>query len=162
MSSLLSTILLALLVAHGCVIPVTPDRWDFAVDGPQANALLCRPDGNGPFPVVVYSHGRATDLQAFERTQAGGLIGGPLCRRLAADGFLVFAPTRDFHYRDGPGNIPNNLTELLQAIDYVKSLPEVDSDRVAVLGDLRGGLWSGGDNPVTHSPSFFAFPLFFL
>jgi dienelactone hydrolase len=140
MSSLLPTIFLTLLVAQGCVVPSPQDRRGFVVDGEQANALLCRPEGKGPFPAVVYSHGRATDLQAFERARAGGLIGGPLCQRLAADGFLAFAPTRDFYWRDGPVNIPINLAELLQAIDYVMSLPDVDPDRVAVMGHSRGGL----------------------
>ena len=140
MSSLLPAILFALIVAQGCVVPSTPGLGDFAVDGPQANALLCRPVGKGPFSAVVYSHGRATDLQAIEKANAGGLIGGPLCQRLAADGFLAFVPTRDFYSRDGRENIPRNLAELLRAVDYVKSLPDVDPSRVAVMGHSRGGL----------------------
>jgi dienelactone hydrolase len=140
MSSLLPAILLALLVAQGCVIPSTRAHGGFIVDGEKANALLCRPEGKGPFPAVVYSHGRATDLQAIEKANAGELIGGPLCQRLAADGFLAFAPTRDFYWRDGPGNIPINLAELLQAVDYVKALADVDPSRVAVMGHSRGGL----------------------
>jgi dienelactone hydrolase len=83
---------------------------------------------------VVYSHGLGT------RFGAGELIGEALCRRLAADGFLAFVPTRDFYSRYGPENIPRNLGELLLAVDYVKSLPNVDSRRVAVMGHSRGGL----------------------
>jgi len=134
MSSLLPAILLALLVVQGCVIPSARDHGGFIVDGEKANALLCRPEGKGPFPAVVYSHGRATDLQA------GGLRGGPLCQKLATDGFLAFAPTRDFYSRAGRVNIPINLAELLQALDYVKALPDVDPSRVAVMGHSRGGL----------------------
>jgi dienelactone hydrolase len=135
-----TAILLALLVAEGCIIPSAREDRGFIVDGEQANAVLCRPEGKGPFPAVVYSHGRATDPQAFERAKSGGLIGGPLCRRLAADGFLAFAPTRDFYSRDGPENVPNNLDELLKAVDYVKSMPDVDPSRVAAMGHSRGGL----------------------
>jgi dienelactone hydrolase len=88
---------------------------------------------------VVFSHGRAIrELRAFET--AGELIGKHLCQRLASDGFLGFIPIRDFHRRDRPENIPYNLAELLQAVDYVKRLPEVDPTRVALMGHSRGSL----------------------
>jgi len=136
-----ATILVALFVAQGCITPSARDYEvkGFIVAGEQANAILCRPEGKGPFPAVIFSHGRAIrDLQAFETAEE--LIGKHLCQKLASDGFLAFIPIRDFYLRDGPENIPYNLAELLQAVDYVKSLPDVDPTRVALMGHSRGAL----------------------
>jgi dienelactone hydrolase len=140
-SSLLHIILLALAVSQACVATSARGYKDrgFILAGEQANAFLCRPDRAGPFPAVVFSHGRAIrELQAFE--SAEDLIGKHLCQRLASDGFLAFIPIREFYRRDGRENILYNLAELLQAVDYVKSLPEVDPNRVALMGHSRGGL----------------------
>jgi dienelactone hydrolase len=141
MSSHLPIILLALIVPQGCITPSAGNYKDndFILAGEQANAYLCRPDRAGPFPAVVFSHGRAIrELQAFE--SAEDLVGKHLCQRLASDGFLAFIPIREFYRRDGRENIPGNLAELLKAVDYIKSLPEVDPNRVALMGHSRGGL----------------------
>jgi dienelactone hydrolase len=88
---------------------------------------------------VIFSHGRAIrDPQPFETV--GELIGEHLCERLASEGFVAFVPIRDFDRRDGRENILYNLAELLEAIDYVKSIPDVDPNRVALMGHSRGGL----------------------
>jgi dienelactone hydrolase len=117
----------------------TPQYRNFVVTGEQPNAFLCRPEGKGPFPAVIFGHGRAIrDPRPFET--AGELIGKHLCQRLASDGFLAFIPIRDFDRRDGRENIPYNLAELLEAVDYVKSLPDVDPTRVALRGHSRGAL----------------------
>lgn len=133
-------ILLALLVAQGCGIASTQEHKDFIVAGEQANALLCRPEGKGPFPAVVYSLGRITDPQKSEEKKAQGLIGKRFCQRLVSDGILAFVPIGDLYRRAGRENVPYNLAELLQAVDYVKSLPDVDPTRVALMGQSRGGL----------------------
>jgi dienelactone hydrolase len=141
MSSLLSTSLLALLVAQGCLTSSARDykHNTFILAGEQANAFICRPDGNGPFPAVIFSHGRAVRaLQPSETAEE--LIGKHLCQRLASHGFLGFIPIRDFDHRDGPQNIPYNLAELLRAVDYVKSMRDVDPNRLALMGHSRGGL----------------------
>jgi dienelactone hydrolase len=102
-----ATILVALFVAQGCITPSARDYEvkGFIVAGEQANAFLCRPEGKGPFPAVIFSHGRAIrDLQAFETAEE--LIGKHLCQKLASDGFLAFIPIRDFYLRDGPRTFP--------------------------------------------------------
>jgi dienelactone hydrolase len=141
MSSLVPTIVLAFLLAQGCITQSTGHFSDkgFIVGGEQANAFLCRPEGTGPFPAVIFSHGRAIrDPQPFETAEE--LIGKHLCQKLASDGFLAFVPIRDFDRRDGRENILHNLAELLEAVDYVKSLPDVDPNRVALMGHSRGAL----------------------
>ncbi len=129
---------MALLLAHGCGVPPQPELKDFILTGDDANAMLCRPKGQGPFPAVVYSLGRITDFEAFQK--ARGRLGDRICRSLASEGYLTFIPVREFQRGFGPENIPYNLAELSQAVDYVKTLPDVDLSRVAVMGQSRGGL----------------------
>jgi dienelactone hydrolase len=129
----LCIILLPFLVAQSCSAPASRD---FVLDGAKANALLCRPEGKGPFPAIIWSHGRVTD--AAERARTGGWP--RLCQTFASDGFLAFVPIREFERGDGPHNVLNNQAELSQAVDYVKGLPDVDPSRLALMGHSRGGL----------------------
>jgi dienelactone hydrolase len=104
----------------------------------EPDALLCRPDGRGPFPAVVYSHGQVANPQMLKQAQQGGWK--RTCERLAADGFLAFIPIREFSSDRKPPQVFSNKNELSQAIDHVKSLPEVDPSRVTLMGHSRGGL----------------------
>jgi dienelactone hydrolase len=59
---------------------------------------------------------------------------------LASDGFLAFIPIREVERGAGPQNLSYNQEELSRAVDYVKSLADVDPSRVALMGHSRGGL----------------------
>lgn len=88
---------------------------------------LCKPDGAGPFPAVVYHHG------GF-----GEVIGGApeeTCRALAKVGFVGFSPIRRKEI-----SLDGNLQDALAAMDHVKELSFVDQNRLGILGFSRGGL----------------------
>ncbi|MFQ5542099.1 MAG: dienelactone hydrolase family protein, partial [Candidatus Binatia bacterium] len=104
--------------------------------GEKRQALICRPEGKGPFPAVVYNHGRIVDVEGYDGARERGYDLDEICRALAIDGFLALTPIRD----SGRGNIPGHKKEVSQAVDYVKSLPDVDPTRVALMGFSRGGL----------------------
>jgi len=106
--------------------------------GAEPDALLCRPEGNGPFPAVVYSHGQVANPQMLKQAQEGGWK--RTCQRLAADGFVAFVPIREFYSDRKPPQVPSNRNELSQIVEHVKSLPDVDPSRVALMGHSRGGL----------------------
>ncbi|HEY8187310.1 MAG TPA: dienelactone hydrolase family protein [Pyrinomonadaceae bacterium] len=74
----------------------------------------------------------------LEKARVGGWR--DTCKRLAADGFLAFIPIREFPTDRKPPQVPSNKNELSQAVDHVKSLPEVDPSRVTLMGHSRGGL----------------------
>ncbi|MEE8075510.1 MAG: dienelactone hydrolase family protein [Candidatus Binatia bacterium] len=104
--------------------------------GEKGQALICRPEGKGPFPAVVYNHGRIVDMEGYDGASKRGYDLDEFCRALAKDGFLALAPIRD----SGRGNIPGHKKEISRAVDYVKTLPDVDPTRVALMGFSRGGL----------------------
>jgi carboxymethylenebutenolidase len=120
--------------------------------------MLFRPAGDGPFPAIVYAHGNEPDPSDLLETV------GPA---LAARGYLVLGPHRrgsGLSADQGP-NLLRRLTEierregvearsrvamaelegpqlddLAAAIAYAKSLPEVEQDRIFVIGNSFGGV----------------------
>jgi len=127
-------ILLVLVATQSCSMRAAPA---FTVAGEKPNALLCRPEGKGPFPAVVWSHGRVVDAVTLERARTGGWR--RICQALASDGFVAFVPIREY-FGAGPQNIPSNEEDLSRAVDYVKGLSDVDPSRMALMGHSRGGL----------------------
>ena len=111
---------------------------DYRIGGGNPEALLCQPQGKGPFPAVVHNHGVGVDIQGYQKAVRRGYDLPGICKELAAAGFLVFIPIR--HGGSGLRNIPPHKDQVLEAIDYVKRLPEVDPSRIALMGNSRGAL----------------------
>ncbi|HHJ1395742.1 alpha/beta fold hydrolase [Pseudomonas aeruginosa] len=115
--------------------PLTPTTIQFRSGGSRCVADFYRPLGAGPFPAVVMAHGlggtRTMRLPAFaERFVAAGYA----C--------LVF----DYrHFGDSEGeprqllDIKRQLEDWKAAIAHIRSLDDVDSDRVAIWGTSFGG-----------------------
>lgn len=97
---------------------------------------VCRPNGKGPFPTVIYNHGLVVDRFGVAGAARRGYDLDGICKALAADGFLAFTPIR----QSGERNIPGHKEEVLGAVDYVRRQPDVDPSRIAIMGFSRGGL----------------------
>jgi dienelactone hydrolase len=111
---------------------------EYRIGGVNPEALLCRPEGKGPFPAVVHNHGVGVDIQGYQKAIRRGYNLPGICKELAATGFLTFVPIR--HGGRGLHTLPSHKAQVLEAIDYVKQLPDVDPSRVAVTGNSRGAL----------------------
>ncbi|HDR9771699.1 TPA: prolyl oligopeptidase family serine peptidase [Burkholderia cepacia ATCC 25416] len=111
-------------------------------------ATLFKPNGPGPFPLVVFNHGKNTgDLHLQPRSR-------PLAfaREFVRRGYAVIAPNRqgfagsDGTYQQEGCNVGKN--GLAQAADvdatvrYMSRQPYVDASRIVVAGTSHGGLVS--------------------
>lgn len=98
----------------------------------EITAKLYLPHGAGPHPAVLFVHGRrGWDKEADAQA-----------RRVATRGFAVLAP--DYHSpRFIPAwpesHDPDTEKDVELALDFLKSVREVRSDRVCVVGISRGG-----------------------
>ena len=107
---------------------------DRAIPGPGGDlpVRIYRPEGNGPFPVVVYFHG-------------GGFIVGsldthdPVCRDICAGACALVVSVE---YRRAPENrFPSQVEDALAATRWVgEHAAELDGDanRIVIAGDSAG------------------------
>jgi len=132
------------LTGSGPVAGVDPELHRFAsFDGESVPVFLFRPEGEGPFPVVVTVHGgpeaqwRPWFSQGF----------GPFTQFLVARGYAVAAP--NVRGSTGYGKRYEHLDDVALRLDSVRDLaalhawlsaqPEIDGSRAVVYGRSYGG-----------------------
>lgn len=147
-----------LVGAQTVLLPPPPEVVTFASSGLSLQAMVFRPEGAGPFPAIVYAHGNEPDPSELFETV------GP---QLAARGYLVFAPHRRgsglssgqaenllrrltaIERRDGIDARSRAAIEALEgpqlddiaaAAAAVRARPEVDPQRVYLVGNSFGGV----------------------
>jgi carboxymethylenebutenolidase len=109
------------------------ERWvEYQNRDVAVPALLLVPKAKGPNPAVLYIHGRSG---LNERVQGEA-------KRLAARGFAVLAP--DYHTgRFIPENPiehdPATEKDVELGLDFLKTVPNVESKKACVIGLSRGG-----------------------
>ena len=114
--------------------------------GTELETTLFKPDGAGPFPLVVINHGKSSgDARQQERTRYPAAA-----REFVRRGYVVLIPMRGgFSRSTGPYlgygcNISANglaqARDLRAALDYAVTLPYVDRGRIVVVGQSHGGL----------------------
>lgn len=112
-----------------------------------------RPPGDGPFPLLVLNHGRATQDR---RAGQGHQRYEPQSRYFVSLGFAVFVPTR-VGYGDTYGDFDPEFAgdcqamrpaaasqaaadQVLATVALARTLPWVDASRWVVIGQSLGGL----------------------
>ena len=149
---------------------VGPDTVVVPSGSLRLRALLWRPQGKGPFPAVLFSHGSALDSansatgRRDDRTRERGAAAlGPI---FARHGYLfLYLFRRGAGLSVGQGTYSGDLrvaelaangqeahdrlqirllegdelSDAFAGLRYLRSLPEVDAGRVAVVGHSFGG-----------------------
>ena len=115
----------------------------------RIEAYLYKPDGAGPFPVVIYNHG---SRDGHERDSVYFKYVGSMLTRA---GYVVLVPERRGYgksdglaWRDETRNDPMRLVPRLQeevddvlaGIDYLRTLPFADTKRMGIMGWSFGGI----------------------
>jgi dienelactone hydrolase len=138
---------------------VKPQRVTYQNGSLTLVADVYKPDGPGPFPLVLWNHGRA---KAPERSEfdpvgaafvgAGYVMVAPLRRGHGnSQGTWIGAAVDSVHRRFGADSATHTLTRLLETeqlddqlagLAAAKRLPFVDSTRVVVAGCSLGGVES--------------------
>ncbi|CAB3773486.1 MULTISPECIES: alpha/beta hydrolase family protein [Burkholderia] len=126
-------------------------------------ATTYMPDGPGPFPLIVLSHGSPPD--PGDRPKVGRYRALPQIRTFVQHGFAVIVPIRRGYGATGgideedAGSCrhPDYLAagqqaarDVLAAVRYAQALPQVDRNRVVLVGQSAGGFASLA--AASHAP----------
>jgi dienelactone hydrolase len=135
-------------------IPVTVKALWGGTQTRDMPITLYRPQGPGPFPLLVLSHGRAGSSE--QRAKPGIVRFESQARFFVRKGFMVLVPTRIGYGETGQGFDPEDsgtrksrdyqwtlgaaATEILAAAAYGRTLPGADGNRVVLVGQSVGGM----------------------
>jgi dienelactone hydrolase len=111
------------------------ERGEMAVPTTSSiEGYLSKPEGDGPFPAVIYLHG-CSGLSKSARKRFSELLTGWGYVSLAVDSFA----TRGIKEAcDRP--MPDRQADAWGAMLYLSKLPFVDRERIAVLGSSQGAI----------------------
>jgi dienelactone hydrolase len=134
-------------------------RWETAWiplgerQGVRLEAHVARPDGDGPFPVAIVSHGSTGRGRIpAKRTLRSEFVANEFVKR----GFLVVAPMRSGRGASGgeyeepyecdfsaaQRGLENAIRDTEAVIAYLEKIPQADRQRVVLSGQSRGGILS--------------------
>ncbi|WP_051304921.1 dienelactone hydrolase family protein [Chitinilyticum litopenaei] len=126
------------------MIRVKPGIFGFALE-----TTLFKPDGPGPFPLVVINHGKEFGLPAHQPRSRYSLIAQEFLQR----GYAVALPMRRGFANSGgmfPDGSCQNLAPIAEqqaddierVIAYFRQQPDIDAERILVIGQSAGGFTS--------------------
>jgi dienelactone hydrolase len=134
--------------------PTAPDlneqvvRIPLDTPGTSLEATLFKPDGPGPFPLVIFNHGKNPG-DAHNQPRSRPLS---FAREFVRRGYAVVAPNRtgfagsDGEYTEKGCDVTDSAlaqaSDVTRTIDYFSHQPFIDARRIIVAGMSHGGLIS--------------------
>jgi len=119
------------------------DRWTYQNGETSLRGILLQPEGKGPFPAVLISHGLGGSAQTFGLSKAREMVKwGLVC--IACDYTHAALPGGNKLNPNGPdrqtfGTSEENLRRAAKCLDILASLPEVDGKKICAYGHSMGG-----------------------
>ena len=130
------------------------ERWTYREGEFVMNGILLKPEGPGPFPAVLISHGLGGSAESFGLSKAREMVkwgfvciapsythsAGALGNRPNAS--KAGPPTKGIRGRQQPadyGASPENLRRAATCLDLVSCMPEVNAKRLFAYGHSMGG-----------------------
>lgn len=123
-------------------------------DGLYAPIGVCRPEGDGPFPMVLLASGNGGEGMRWIRDamRNHAYTVGRLVEAGYACAWLRYRTEVELGYNNGGPLVrdrrqgrgmfnrsPLEYEDEIAVIDYVKTLPYVDADRIGLIGRSHGG-----------------------
>jgi pimeloyl-ACP methyl ester carboxylesterase len=103
-------------------------------DGQRYSCWWTVPKGPGPFPAVLCLHGHGGSAEVLWDSQREY---GAFAERLARGGYATLTPS--FPHRPYAAE---TLWDLIRCVDILAARPEVDRERIGVMGLSMGGEWA--------------------
>jgi dienelactone hydrolase len=130
-------------------VPLAADGKTYMLD-----AMVYKPDGDGPFPVLVMTHGTPRLVEDRVKTTADTYFVRQAETFVKLGMVVIFVVRRGFGISDGPYNEsfqnPNGTRNYTKAgleaakdvgaaVRYIQGKPYVDKTRIVLLGQSTGG-----------------------
>lgn len=110
------------------------DRWTYRDGNFAMSGILLKPEGKGPFPAVLISHGLGGNAESFGRNKAREMVGwGMVC--IAPDYTHAGAAADRALF----GASEENIKRAKTCLEILRGMPEVDGKRIAAYGHSMGG-----------------------
>ena len=144
-------------------VPVTvKDAFNKEISG-DVLVTTFRPQGAGPFPLVVMNHGRSTKT----RTQEPRTRFEPIARFFIRKGFAVAVPQRLGYGASAAAGDPEDsmscsqpryqpagdaaAAQVLAVVAHMRAQPDIDSARLVIMGQSLGGFTTVAANAARPS-----------
>ncbi|HEY1171621.1 MAG TPA: prolyl oligopeptidase family serine peptidase [Verrucomicrobiae bacterium] len=116
---------------------LTGEQWTCDVNDKTMEGILVKPEGKGPFPAILISHGYGSNGKQFGTAKARDFVKmGFVC--IATD----YAHARGGSNREDFGASDENVRRAKACLAILKTLPIVDANRLAAYGNSMGGFLS--------------------
>ena len=132
-------------------LPYAVEEVSWALDDTTVSAALTRPEGDGPFPAVVFVAGSGPTDRNWNSPLLPGRNGSAalLADELTRAGYATLRYDKRFTGPFAQQNMPallgnisfqSHLDELTSAVEYLLAQPDVDPTRLFVLANSEGTL----------------------